>query len=67
MKENVNLVQLSLIGGQTTVASVRKPKLQFTNIYQEGGEYVTKDISKVLKLLKTCRKRSLTMAHIRTC
>ena len=36
-------------GGQTTVASVRSQELQFTNIYQEGGDYVTKDISKVLK------------------
>ena len=36
-------------GGQTTVASVKNQELQFTNIYQEGGDYVTKDISKVLK------------------
>lgn len=39
-------------GGQTTAASVRNQELQFTNIYQEGGEYVTKDISKVLKTSK---------------
>ncbi|MBJ6744992.1 cell division protein FtsA [Streptococcus sp. 121] len=36
-------------GGQTTVASVKNQELQFTHIYQEGGEYVTKDISKVLR------------------
>ncbi|CAM3324770.1 cell division protein FtsA [Streptococcus pluranimalium] len=36
-------------GGQTTVASMRAQELQYTNIYPEGGEYVTKDISKVLK------------------
>lgn len=36
-------------GGQTTVASMRAQELQYTNIYAEGGEYVTKDISKVLK------------------
>lgn len=36
-------------GGQTTVASMRAQELQFTNTYAEGGEYVTKDISKVLK------------------
>lgn len=36
-------------GGQTTVASMRAQELQFTNIYPEGGEYITKDISKVLK------------------
>ncbi|MGT2771737.1 cell division protein FtsA [Streptococcus marimammalium] len=36
-------------GGQTTVASMRSQELQFTNIYPEGGDYVTKDISKVLK------------------
>ncbi|MBM7642614.1 cell division protein FtsA [Streptococcus loxodontisalivarius] len=36
-------------GGQTTVASMRAQELQYTNTYSEGGEYVTKDISKVLK------------------
>ena len=28
-------------GGQTTVASVKGQELQYTNIYQEGGDYVT--------------------------
>lgn len=36
-------------GGQTTVATMRSQELQYTNTYPEGGEYVTKDISKVLK------------------
>ncbi|MGT2737221.1 cell division protein FtsA [Streptococcus orisratti] len=36
-------------GGQTTVASMRAQELQYTNTYPEGGEYITKDISKVLK------------------
>ncbi len=40
---------IDLGGGQTTVASMRAQELQFTNIYSEGGEYITKDISKVLK------------------
>ena len=40
---------IDLGGGQTTVDSVRSQELQFTNIYLEGGDYVTKDISKVLK------------------
>ena len=35
--------------GQTAVATIRNQELQFTNILQEGGDYVTKDISKVLK------------------
>ena len=35
--------------GQTTVATIRNQELQFTNILQEGGDYVTKHISKVLK------------------
>ena len=35
--------------GQTTVATIRNQELQFTNILQEGGDAVTKDISKVLK------------------
>ena len=36
-------------GGQTTVASMCKQELQYTNIYPEGSDYVTKDISKVLR------------------
>ena len=39
-------------GGQTSVATVRNQELQYTNVYQEGGDYVTKDISKVLKTSK---------------
>lgn len=39
---------IDLGGGQTTVAVMRGQELQYTNIYQEGGDYVTKDISKVL-------------------
>ncbi len=35
--------------GQTSVATIRNQELQFTNFLQEGGDYVTKDISKVLK------------------
>lgn len=41
-------IVLDLGGGQTTVAAMRNQELQYTNIYQEGGDYVTKDISKVL-------------------
>lgn len=43
---------IDLGGGQTTVASIRGQELQFTDIYQEGGDYVTKDISKVLRTSK---------------
>ena len=39
-------------GGQTSVATIRNQELQYTNAYQEGGDYVTKDISKVLKTSK---------------
>ena len=39
-------------GGQTSVATIRNQELQYTNGYQEGGDYVTKDISKVLKTSK---------------
>ena len=39
-------------GGQTSVATIRNQELQYTNVYQEGGDYITKDISKVLKTSK---------------
>lgn len=42
-------VVVDMGGGQTTVAAMRGQELQYTNIYTEGGDYVTKDISKVLR------------------
>lgn len=39
---------IDLGGGQTTVAVMGNQELHYTNIYQEGGDYITKDISKVL-------------------
>lgn len=41
-------IVIDLGGGQTSVAIMADQKLQYTNIYKEGGEYITKDISKVL-------------------
>jgi cell division protein FtsA len=35
-------------GGQTTIAVMHDKQLKFTNVNQEGGEFVTKDISTVL-------------------
>lgn len=35
-------------GGQTTVAVMHDKQLKFTSVNQEGGEFVTKDISTVL-------------------
>lgn len=35
-------------GGQTTVAVMHDKQLKFTHVNQEGGEFVTKDISTVL-------------------
>lgn len=39
---------IDLGGGQTTAAVMYESELKFTNIEQEGGEFVTKDISVVL-------------------
>lgn len=46
-------VVIDLGGGQTTVAVMRSQELQYTNIYQEGGDYITNDISKVLTTSKS--------------
>lgn len=40
---------IDLGGGQTTVAVMKNQVLQHTEVFAEGGDYVTKDISKVLK------------------
>lgn len=39
---------IDLGAGQTTVASMSHQLLQYTNVYPEGGDYITKDISQVL-------------------
>lgn len=44
---------IDLGGGQTTVAVMRGQELQYTNIYKEGGDYITNDISKVLTTSKS--------------
>jgi cell division protein FtsA len=41
-------IMVDLGAGQTTVAAVKEQALKFTHTTQEGGDYVTKDISTVL-------------------
>lgn len=40
---------LDMGGGQTSVAIMRQQELNYTDVYMGGGDYVTKDISKVLR------------------
>lgn len=40
---------IDLGGGQTSVASMSGQHLHYTQVYSEGGDYITKDISKVLQ------------------
>ena len=46
--ENAGLVVIDMGGGQTTTAVMHDKQLKFTSLDQEGGEFVTKDISIVL-------------------
>ncbi|MGX6962615.1 cell division protein FtsA [Vagococcus xieshaowenii] len=41
-------IVIDLGGGQTTTAVIHEGQLKFTHVEQEGGEYVSKDISVVL-------------------
>jgi cell division protein FtsA len=41
-------VQIDMGGGQTTVSAIHDDQVKFAHIEQEGGEYVSKDISIVL-------------------
>ncbi len=47
---------LLIWAGQTRLGTIRNQELHHTTIYQEGGDYVTKDISKFLKLLRRTQK-----------
>lgn len=42
------VVQVDMGGGQTTVSAIHDHQVKFAHFEQEGGEYVTKDISIVL-------------------
>lgn len=42
------IVQLDIGGGQTTVSAIHEEQVKFVHVEQEGGQYVTKDISIVL-------------------
>lgn len=42
------VVQIDMGGGQTTVSAIHDHQVKFAHFEQEGGEYVTKDISIVL-------------------
>ena len=42
-------IVIDMGGGQTTVDVMGNNELRFTKMYAEGGDYVTRDISKVLK------------------
>ncbi|MFD1430910.1 cell division protein FtsA [Lacticaseibacillus mingshuiensis] len=47
-EQDFGTVLIDVGGGQTTAAVIHDHKLKFTDVDQEGGEFVTKDISVVL-------------------
>lgn len=47
-EKDFGTIVMDLGGGQTTVAVMHDKQLKFTDVNQEGGEFVTKDISTVL-------------------
>ncbi|HAR1379103.1 TPA: cell division protein FtsA [Enterococcus faecium] len=47
-EKDFGTIVIDMGGGQTTTAVVHDKQLKFTNLDQEGGEFVTKDISIVL-------------------
>ena len=47
-EQDFGTVLIDMGGGQSTAAVIHDRKLKFTSVDQEGGEYITKDISVVL-------------------
>lgn len=47
-EKDFGTIVIDMGGGQTTTAVMHDKQLKFTHVNQEGGEYVTKDISIVL-------------------
>lgn len=47
-EKDFGTIVIDIGGGQTTTAAMHDKQLKFTHVNQEGGEFVTKDISTVL-------------------
>jgi len=47
-EKDFGTIVIDIGGGQTTTAAMHNKQLKFTHVNQEGGEFVTKDISTVL-------------------
>ena len=47
-EKDFGTIVIDIGGGQTTTAVMHDKQLKFTHVNQEGGEYVTKDVSTVL-------------------
>ena len=51
-------------GGQTTTSVIHDKQLKFTHVNQEGGEFITKDISIVLNTFNNAEALKLIMGML---
>lgn len=51
-ERNFGIVQIDMGGGQTTVSAIHDEQVKFASVIQEGGSFVSKDISIVLNTSK---------------
>lgn len=51
-ERNFGIVQIDMGGGQTTVSAIHDEQVKFASVNQEGGSFVSKDISIVLNTSK---------------
>jgi len=56
-ERSFGIVQIDLGGGQTTTAAIHDEQIKFASVIQEGGGYVSKDISIVLNTSKNSADR----------
>jgi len=56
-ERSFGIAQIDLGGGQTTVAAVHDEQIKFASVIQEGGGYVSKDISIVLNTSRSSADR----------
>ncbi|MEO2820198.1 cell division protein FtsA [Lacticaseibacillus rhamnosus] len=60
-EQDFGTVLIDMGGGQSTAAVIHDRKLKFTSVDQEGGEYITKDISVVLNTVTVVGKHDPAM------
>ena len=63
-EKDFGTIVIDMGGGQTTTSVIHDKQLKFTHVNQEGGEFITKDISIVLNTFNNAEALKLIMGML---